>query len=298
VSIQLSARRPAWIRITADGRVTAERIFKPGETQVVRATREVNVRAGDAGAVTVSVAGRPPVALGREGEVVTRRFAADAPRAPQPRSDTAAVAPPAARTPAPPAQAALQQPAPDNGTRPTATAGLTPASRPAIDPPVSSSPAVTPTAPPAAAVNAPARPPAALAERPAATTVAPTTQKSLEALLTNETRRWLDAYYRQDRATMAAISAKVSVDDDREDKERLPKGLSGVQRSLDDVKFQTFGQQAMLTAKMTERMDDAAAGQMAEAVSFVSQIWLQRNGTWQLETVRIVSAAGLARALR
>jgi hypothetical protein len=128
--------------------------------------------------------------------------------------------------------------------------------------------------------------------------VAPTTQKSLEALLTNETRRWLDAYYRQDRATMAAISAKVSVDDDREDKERLPKGLSGVQRSLDDVKFQTFGQQAMLTAKMTERMDDAAAGQMAEAVSFVSQIWLQRNGTWQLETVRIVSAAGLARALR
>src|SRR5687768_17247003 len=81
LSIHLSAKETSWIRITADGRVTAERIFRPGETQNIRASREVSIRAGDAGAVTVAVDGRQPVALGREGEVVTRRFTVQTPRA-------------------------------------------------------------------------------------------------------------------------------------------------------------------------------------------------------------------------
>jgi len=51
----------------------------------------------------------------------------------------------------------------------------------------------------------------------------------------------------------------------------------------------------MFTARMTERME--AAGQMAEAVSFVSHMWTQKNGSWQLYDVRIVSAAALSRAV-
>ena len=38
-------------------------------------------------------------------------------------------------------------------------------------------------------------------------------------------------------------------------------------------------------------------GQMAQAVSFISHMWTQRNGSWQLYDVRIVSAAELSRAV-
>ena len=94
---------------------------------------------------------------------------------------------------------------------------------------------------------------------------------------------------------MTAIAPQASVTDDRGDKERLPRGLTGVRRSLDDVKIQMVGGEAMLTARMTERME--TAGQMAQAVSFISHMWTQRNGSWQLYDVRIVSAAALSRAV-
>jgi hypothetical protein len=37
---------------------------------------------------------------------------------------------------------------------------------------------------------------------------------------------------------------------------------------------------------------------MAEAVSFISNIWEERNGSWHLIDVRIVSVSSLSRALR
>lgn len=153
------------------------------------------------------------------------------------------------------------------------------------------------TAPPAAIAGRGATPPA---ERPGASPAAApaTAQKSLQDSLVSETVRWLDAYYRQDRATMMAIAAQANVSDNRNDKERLPRGLSAVRRSLEDVQFRVFGSEAMLTARMTERMENTAAGQMAQAVSFVSQMWTQRNGSWQLYDVRIASAGSIARALR
>ena len=97
---------------------------------------------------------------------------------------------------------------------------------------------------------------------------------------------------------MAAISAQVNVADDRTEKERLPRGLSGVRRSMDDVTLQVVGPEAILTARMTERMDNAAAGQMAQAVSYVSHMWTQKNGTWQLHNIRIISLSTLKSALR
>jgi hypothetical protein len=291
LSIRLSARRTSWIRITSDGRVTAERIFKPGETEQVGASREISIRAGDAGAVTVAVDGRQPVALGREGEVVTRRFAVETPRAQR------------AAPPPRPAGALAQAPSRPPAATPTPSgtvATASPAPRVAEQAPVVSAPLVLPPANSPAGTQLSARPAAASVERPPLVTPPATTQPvPLQESLTRTTSRWLDAYYRQDRATMASIGPQVTLTDDRPAKERLPQGLSGVRRSLEEVNFQRASDDdAMLTARMTERMDNAAAGQMAQAVSFVALMFSQRNGTWQLHNVRIMSASTLARSLR
>lgn len=295
LSIQLSAKETSWVRVTADGRVTAERIFRPGETQNIRASREISIRAGDAGAVTVAVDGRQPVVLGREGEVVTRRFTVETPRAER----TAATPPPAAprNPPAPIAQAQPQ--------RQTAAAATPTPSRPVAalpprvteQPPVTAQPPLPPANPPATATPLAARPASASVERaPLTPPAAP--PPSLEDVLTRDASRWLDAYYRQDRATMASISPQATVTDNRAEKERMPRGLAGVRRSLDEVRFQTAGSEVLFTARMTERMDNTAAGQMAQAVSFVSQMWTRRNGSWQLMDVRIMSASAIERSLR
>jgi hypothetical protein len=296
LSIQLAARRTSWVRITADGRVTAERTFKPGETQQVAAAREISIRAGDAGAVTVAVDGRQPVALGAEGEVVTRRFAVAAPRV---QRSAPVPAPAPSRLPAAVAQA--PSPPPVITPKPSTTiAATSPAPRAPEPVPVVSQP--QPTAPPStpAGSQLSARPATASVERPPLVPPATTTpQVSLQESLTRTTSRWLDAYYRQDRATMASIAPQVTLTDDRPTKERLPQGLNGVRRSLEEVSFnRASDDDAMLTAKVTERMDNAPGGQMAQAVSFVAFMYTQRNGTWQLHNVRIVSASTLARSVR
>jgi diphthamide synthase (EF-2-diphthine--ammonia ligase) len=97
---------------------------------------------------------------------------------------------------------------------------------------------------------------------------------------------------------MASISPQVNVIDDRGDKDRLPRGLTGVRRTLEDVNVQVVLSEAIFTARMTERMENIAAGQSAQAVSFVSHMWTQRNGNWQLHDVRIVSASSLGRPVR
>ncbi len=304
LSIRLSAKETSWVRVTADGRVTAERIFRPGETENIGAVREVSIRAGDAGAVTVAVDGRQPVALGREGEVVTRRFTVQAARVERTAPAPVAAAP--RNPPAPVAQAPTQRQTPASATpAPSATVAALPSPRVSEQPRVTEQPPTAAAPPPAPApqvnppVSAPlsARPAAASVERPPLTPPA-ASQPSFQDVLTRDASRWLDAYYRQDRATMASISPQANVSDNRAEKERMPRGLTGVRRSLDEVRFQAVGTEVMFTARMTERMDNAAAGQMAQAVSFVSQMWTQRNGSWQLMDVRIMSASAIARSLR
>ena len=301
LSIRLSAKETSWVRVTADGRVTAERIFRPGETENIRASREVSIRAGDAGAVTVAVDGRQPVVLGREGEVVTRRFTVQASRV-----ERAAPAPVAAAPRNPPAPVA-QAPTPRQASAtpaPAAAVAALPPPRVIEQPRVTEQPPVTAAPPPLPSPANPsgsaplsARPAAASVERPPSTPPA-ASPPSVQDVLTRDASRWLDAYYRQDRATMASISPQATVSDNRAEKERLPRGLSGVRRTLDEVRLQSAGSEVILTARMTERMDNAAAGQMAQAVSYVSQMWTQRNGGWQLMDVRILSASAIARSLR
>lgn len=75
LSLTINIRRPAWIRTTIDGRADLGRVFKVGENTTVTAKEAVVMRAGDAGAVLVSVNGGQPRALGPDGQAITRRFA-------------------------------------------------------------------------------------------------------------------------------------------------------------------------------------------------------------------------------
>jgi hypothetical protein len=304
LSIRLSAKETSWVRVTADGRVTAERIFRPGETENIGAVREVSIRVGDAGAVTVAVDGRQPVALGREGEVVTRRFTVQASRVE--RTPPAPVAAAPRNPPAPVAQAPTRRPGPASATpAPSAAVAALPPTRVSEQPRLTEQPPIAAAPPPAPAPSANPSASAPLAARPATASVErppltppPASPPSVQDVLTRDASRWLDAYYRQDRATMSSISPQATVSDNRGEKERMPRGLTGVRRTLDEVRFQAAGTEMILTARMTERMDNAAAGQMAQAVSFVSQMWTQRNGAWQLMDVRIMSASAIARSLR
>ena len=146
----------------------------------------------------------------------------------------------------------------------------------------------------AAAQRAPVPPtesPAQMKSIPAAQSTSPAARQEL--LIATE--RWLDAYYLQDAGRMAAISTPaVTLSDERTSDERLPRGLSGVRRTLSDATVQVFGTDAILTAKINERSD--VSGQ--ESASFISQMWTRRGGVWQVTDVRIVSAAAVARAFK
>jgi len=103
LSLIVEARRPVWIRVTKDGRSDSA-LFSAGQRTPISANREISIRAGDAGAVSVSVNGAAAQALGRDGEVLTRRYTADgqpppAEPAPAPPRNPAASPPPATSPP-------------------------------------------------------------------------------------------------------------------------------------------------------------------------------------------------------
>lgn len=111
--------------------------------------------------------------------------------------------------------------------------------------------------------------------------------------------RWLEAYYVQDQQRLAALSrGRPTVSDERAESERLPAGLANVRRTVEEAKVHVYGTTAILTARVTERAGTGAPGAGPEAVAFVSQMWTQRAGGWELDEVRIVSAAAVSRAFR
>ena len=67
----------AWLQATVDGTVVpgTGRVFKDGETATYTG-REVRLRSGNGAATLVSYNGQPPVALGKQGEVVERIYTA------------------------------------------------------------------------------------------------------------------------------------------------------------------------------------------------------------------------------
>jgi hypothetical protein len=268
LSLLVQARRSAWIRTTTDGHSEDGRVFKAGEQLEIHADREVSLRVGDAGAVLVSVNGAAAEPLGRDGEVITRRFEEKESR--NPSIDTEG----ASRPPDPPPDAA----------RGTTNRSALPVDRPA--PPTSAAGARAGSAgvPALATVSAgrggasvaPPQPPASAAVEPELATAA---------------ERWLDAYYRSDSGRMAAVAAgNMTVSDERTPGERLPPGLGAVRRGLERVTVQLVGESAILTARMTEQSD---ADQSRSYKSWISQIWIREGSRFRLLDVRLLSDAKL-----
>jgi cytoskeletal protein RodZ len=71
---ELTTTRNVWVRVIADGERVLEREVPAGSRIPITAQKTIVIRTGDAGAVTLTIAGQDQGTLGREGQVVTRTF--------------------------------------------------------------------------------------------------------------------------------------------------------------------------------------------------------------------------------
>ena len=262
VALTIEVRRPSWIRAQIDGNEETGRIYQPGETRRISGARSVSIRAGDAGGVFVGVNGAAAEALGPDGRAVTRAFTAAAPLA----------------TPA----VATDQGANSASAPPVAPASIVPADAPL--PGRRPDPRTPPSATPTAATS----PPAEVAPAPGVSGARPD--------LVAAGQQWLDAYQRRDREAMATTgSENITVSDERSVAERFPAWQGNVRRDLDQVELELVGDNAILTARMTEQADGGRGG---EHISRVSQRWQRQNGRWRLADVRIIGEARLNQIIR
>lgn len=301
-AMTFETRRDVWLRTTVDGYVVAARLFGAGETQQIFDAREVSIRAGDAGAVFVSIHGGEALALGRDGQVLTRRFVLDPAATPHEGAPGG---------PTPPAEQPPGSVGDRTGDVSQGRTQATPSEQALAAGDASADRAHTRQGAQPVALEGPtvdnSRPRAGISE-PAPRTEAPDTTSALPGLVNTASLRdtiakaaehWLDAYYRQDAAAMQSLaSPDFAVVDERADNERLPRGVTGVRRALDEVGLQVFGENALFTARVTERGDDVLRGRTTVTMSFVSQIWARRAGRWELDNIRIVGASALSRMLR
>ena len=102
--IVLRTVRPVWMRIEVDGRNDVGHEYPEGAIAEFIPSREVVIRAGDAGAVLVSIGKEPPTVMGRGGQVITRRITVSEPPPAKP-GDARPPGAPAATIPANPPEA-------------------------------------------------------------------------------------------------------------------------------------------------------------------------------------------------
>ena len=69
LQLRIDSRGPVWLSITADGAKQWQGTLRPNQTREVQATDSVRLTVGDAGAVELSLNGKPLPPLGRSGEV-------------------------------------------------------------------------------------------------------------------------------------------------------------------------------------------------------------------------------------
>jgi hypothetical protein len=223
VSLTLEVRRPVWLRINADGGVDAGRMYQQGERRTIQASRDILLRAGDAGAVFVSLGGAAPMPLGPDGLVRERRFA----RGGSPATDPAAP---------------LQTPVRASEVRP-------------LEPVVATRGA--------AGVSATAAVPQRTAAETSTTEhpqrAATADDFTAEREILERHQRWFDAFERGDRAAMASIASEnFSLVDQRP--ERAPAVAGRVERTIQDLRVQvTGGVGAVLSGRIAETTADVEA---------------------------------------
>jgi RodZ C-terminal domain len=294
LSLVVEARRSSWLRATIDGESDSGRTLAAGEKFKIAAQRSVSLRVGDAGAVFVSVNNGEPLPLGSAGQVVTRQFVAE-------NADRKSGAtPPLQSVPVSPKPEPLSPPVASRApTAPVPTPTTTPTPGPLVQP-VAAAPtsaAIDPgPPPPAPRVPAPSSTPRAETTPPAPRGELPTPGPSSPAsAVIAASRQWLDAYHRQDRATMASLSIDgLQLADERRNEERFP-ATTDVNRTLDRVSVQIAADTAVLTAVMTERSADNGA---PPRVSPISQVWVLNGNQWRVRQVRLVSEARLNQIFR
>ena len=69
--IELVTSDNCWVQVTTDGTLIPARVMASGERQRFEATREIVLQVGNAGAVSLTVNGKPGRSLGRAGDVRT-----------------------------------------------------------------------------------------------------------------------------------------------------------------------------------------------------------------------------------
>jgi hypothetical protein len=294
LSLVAEAVREVWVRTTIDGRTDGGRTLSAGEVIDVSAEKSISLRVGDGGALLFSLNRGRKQPLGQSGQPATRQFDAEKPETPQPAPQPAKpvpTAPPNTRS-APPIASAAPAPAPSI-PMPTTTASANAAR--AANPPAPLMP--TPAASPANAIasSEPAVPPRVVNQLSApANSSAPVAVSPANVVLAIA-RQWLDAYHRQDRNAMAALSTdNLLLGDERRPDERFPPGLADVTRALDRVSVQIAADTAVLTAVMTEQ----SVSQPSPHVSPISLVWVLGEGQWKVRQARFVSEARLNQVFR
>ena len=246
LTVVLEARRPAWVRATRDGRSEAGSTLQAGQRRRLTASERLAIRAGDGGALTISVNGGLASPFGRDGQPLTREFNARPLR-------SAAAAPPAAQSAPPSSAAPVLQTAP------------------VMPPPVSG------PSPSAESTEVVRRPPG---------------NPEQEILQTD--RQWFDSFYRGDRPTLARLSAPgFEIVDSRTIAERGWTSGAPPERALTNVRIDVHGDGAVLSARMTERI---AAGAAGVRESYISEVWVRRDGVWQLLGVRLAGSSEVRQA--
>jgi cytoskeletal protein RodZ len=90
VQVSLTASQPAWVQVSADGKIAFTGTLLPNETREISAEEQVRVLAGNAGALRISLNGKALDSIGPLGQVRVVKLTAEGPeflaktRAPDP----------------------------------------------------------------------------------------------------------------------------------------------------------------------------------------------------------------------
>jgi hypothetical protein len=278
VGVTLRAIRAVWVRVDVDGRRAVGRVVRAGEQFTYRAEREVAVRAGDAGALLISVNGLQPAALGGDGVVLTKRLTSHPGRA----LDMTAPSPPAK--------------GPPNGALPSVLARL---------PPVLARPRDDRTGPVAVSQVRPVEPQSQMLPRPPdrvkaptqgsdqaarADAGTPTAPPDAPALSGDETdvlhahEAYFHALGRGDASGIARLTGDgfTVTGSPAADESGVPFAIS-----LSNASVEVRGVGAVVSGTGSQRIT-GPDGQARQQPLLFSEIWIKRGDQWQLTSVRFL----------
>lgn len=269
LTVALRAVRQVWLRADVDGKRVVARLLRAGEDLELSGTRDVVVRAGDAGAVLVAVNGRTRTALGRDGAVLTRRIAAELEAN---GGNTSGAKRPVA---------AQGQPSP------LLSANVA-AGRQEQEPIHPVTPAVAPQPYRVAPVPPPEPPPAPSTESSPEPSTQPSAVPSTEEA---DVLRAHGAYFEALRTGDGGQMSRLVADGfsasgaPAADESGLPYEIS-----LRSASVEVHGVGAVVSGTASQHIPDGQF--LRDQPLRFSEVWIKRNGQWQLMNVRFLSPGG------